>query len=182
MNKQEIEKQLKELIETKHKELNLGKDYTAQFSKIRDFEGNAVGQIGEDFFKHILSKRTKIIDDGIIHTEYDVKTESGIYFEIKTARKGTTNNTFQFNGINPKYNYNYLICIGICEDKALFKMFGKDEIQYVHKERKHFVIQGDFKKQLVMMNPNNENNLKLTCSLKELYSIEQLIDELDAVL
>ena len=61
-------------------------------------------------------------------------------------------------------------------------MFAKDEIQYVHKERKHFVIQGDFKKQLVMMNPNNENNLKLTCSLKELYSIEQLIDELDAVL
>ena len=61
MNKEEIEKQLKELIETKHKELNLGKDYTEQFSKIRDFEGNAVGQIGEDFFKHILSKRTKII-------------------------------------------------------------------------------------------------------------------------
>lgn len=40
-----------EIIEQKHRELNLGKDYNLKFSKIRDFEGNAIGQIGEEYIK-----------------------------------------------------------------------------------------------------------------------------------
>lgn len=133
-------------MKKKHEELNLGKDYSQIFSKIRDFEGNAIGQIGEEYVKLIISEITEIEEDGIIHNEYDVLTKSGIYFEVKTARKGRTNNTFQFNGINPRYNYDYLICLGICEDKVLYRIFLKSEIQYIHKERKHFIVQGDYKK------------------------------------
>jgi hypothetical protein len=133
-------------LKKKHEELNLGKDYSQIFSKIRDFEGNAIGQIGEEYVKLIISEITEIEEDGIIHNEYDVLTKSGIYFEVKTARKGRTNNTFQFNGINPRYNYDYLICLGICEDKVLYRIFLKSEIQYIHKERKHFIVQGDYKK------------------------------------
>ena len=162
----------------KHEELNLGKDYVNKFSKIRDFEGNAIGQIGEEYLKYIVAYLTDIIDDGIIHNEYDILTKSGIYFEVKTARKGRKNNTFQFNGINPNYNYNYLICFGICENKLLYRMFKKAEIQYQHKDRNHYITQGTYKRQLVQMNPNNLVNLKLTINLADLFEIENLIVEL----
>lgn len=165
-----------DIIEKKHKELNLGKDYSKKFSKIKDFEANAIGQIGEIFIKKIVSSITPIIDDGDIHDEYDILTESGIYLEVKTARKGRKNDTFQFNGINPSYNYNYLICIGITEDQLLYRIFLKSEIEYIHKDKKHYVIQGNFKKQLVKMNPNNLVNLKLTINKKDLNSISSLID------
>ncbi len=173
-----LDKKFIEIIERKHKELNLGKDYKAKFSLIRDFEGNAIGQIGEEYIKWILSTITEIIDDGIIHNEYDIKTKSGKLIEVKTARKGRSNNTFQFNGLNPRYNYDYLICLGICEDKLLYRIFAKSEIQYLHKERSHFIIQGDYKRQLVQMNPDNHVNLKLTISLNDLYDISNLIEEL----
>ncbi|TAG86933.1 MAG: restriction endonuclease, partial [Bacteroidetes bacterium] len=124
----DLEKEFLEIIEKKHQELNLGKNYNEIFSKIRDFEGNAIGQIGEEYIKLIISQITEIEDDGIIHSEYDVLTKTGLYFEVKTARKGRTNNTFQFNGINPKYNYDYMICLGVCEDKLLYRIFLKSEI------------------------------------------------------
>lgn len=38
-----LEQKFIEIIERKHRELNLGKDYSQKFSKIRDFEGNAIG-------------------------------------------------------------------------------------------------------------------------------------------
>ena len=103
-----LELRLSDIIERKHKELNLGKDYSKKFSKIKDFEGNAIGQIGEEFVKYIISNITDIEDDGIIHNEYDIRTKTGLTFEVKTARKGRSNDTFQFNGINPNYNYNYM--------------------------------------------------------------------------
>lgn len=178
----DLEKKFAEIIERKHKELNLGKDYNKKFSKIKDFEANAIGQIGEEFVKEILSSITKIVDDGIIHNEYDIVTTSGVLFELKTARKGRTNNTFQFNGINPNYNYDYLICIGVCEDKILYRIFLKSEIQYIHKERKHYVIQGDYERQLVKMNPNNLVNYKLTINEKDLYEIPEILNELKNIL
>ena len=42
-----LEDKFLEIIERKHKELNLGKNYNEKFSKVRDFEANAIGQIGE---------------------------------------------------------------------------------------------------------------------------------------
>jgi len=92
-----LEQKFIEIIERKHRELNLDKDYSQKFSKIRDFEGNAIGQIGEEYIKMIVSEITEIVDDGVIHNEYDILTKSGKYIEVKTARKGRTNNTFQFN-------------------------------------------------------------------------------------
>ncbi len=162
-----LEQKFIEIIERKHNELNLGKDYSQKFSKIRDFEGNAIGQIGEEYIKLIVAEITEIEDDGVIHNEYDVLTKSGKYIEVKTARKGRTNNTFQFNGINPRYNYDYMICIGVCEDKLLYRIFLKSEIQYIHKERNHFIIQGEYRRQLVQMNPDNHVNLKLTINLND---------------
>ncbi len=68
--------------------MNLGQDYNAIFSKIRDFEANAIGQIGEEFLKSVLNAIDGVINDGIIHDEYDIMTKSGVSFEVKTARKG----------------------------------------------------------------------------------------------
>jgi len=178
----DLEKTLLDIIERKHEELNLGRDYNAKFSKIRDFEGNAIGQIGEEFAKHIIGELTGIIDDGIIHNEYDIKTANGILFEVKTARKGRETNTFQFNGINPNYNYNYLLCIGICEDSIHFRIFEKKEITYIHKDRKFYIKQDDFSKQLVQMNPQNQVNYKLTLNLKELFDICFLTEKLSLLI
>lgn len=48
----------------------------------------------------------------VIHDEYDILS-NGIKIEIKTARKGLKNNSLQFNGINPAYNNDYIIVIGL---------------------------------------------------------------------
>jgi hypothetical protein len=178
----DLEKTFLEIIERKHRELNLGQDYMYKFSKVKDFEGNAIGQIGEEYFKAIVSRITQIIDDGVIHNEYDILTVSGIYFEVKTARKGRSNNTFQFNGINPSYNYHYLICLGVCEEKLLYRIFKKNEIEYKHRDRKHYIVQGDFQRQLVQMNPNNLVNLKLTLNITDLFDIQNLIRDLQEML
>ncbi|MCL2131212.1 MAG: hypothetical protein FWH36_01965, partial [Lentimicrobiaceae bacterium] len=169
-------------IEQKYEELNLGRDYNSKFSKIRDFEANAIGQIGEAFAKKIICEFTEIVDDGIIHNEFDIQTKNGIFFEIKTARKGRNNNTFQFNGINPNYNYNYLLCIGICEDSIHFRIFEKKDVSYVHKERKFYINQIGFSRQLVQMNPQNQVNYKLTLNLRELFDIELISEQLASIL
>ncbi len=43
----DLEQTFLKIIEKKHEELNLGQDYNDIFSKIRVFEANAIGQIGE---------------------------------------------------------------------------------------------------------------------------------------
>ena len=177
-----LEKIFKDIIEKKHNELNLGRNYNQVFSKVKDFEGNAIGQIGETFLKLIISGITKIKIEGTIHNEYDIITESGKKIEVKTARKGSKNNTFQFNGINPKYNYDFIICLGICEDKLLYRIFSKTESKYIHNDRKEYIVQGDFKRQLVQMNPDNHVNFKLTISLSDLHTIDTLIAELTTLL
>jgi hypothetical protein len=178
----DLETKLQTIIERKHAELNLGRNYNAKFSKIRDFEANAIGQIGEEFIRGIIKEFTEIIDDGIIHNEYDIKTNKGILLEVKTARKGRSNDTFQFNGINPNYNYYYLLCVGICEDSIHFRIFAKKDVSYIHKERKFYIIQDNFKKQLVQMNPQNQVNYKLTLNLKELFDISIIAEKLSLIL
>ncbi len=63
-----------------------------------------------------------------------------------------------------------------------YRVFKKDEINYIHKERKYLMKQNEFKKQLVPMNPDNQVNDKLTLNLKELKEITNLIKELKRVL
>ncbi|WP_341533589.1 type II restriction endonuclease [Helicobacter pylori] len=64
----------------------------------------------------------------------------------------------------------------------LYRVFKKDEINYIHKERKCFMKQNEFKKQLVPMNPDNQVNYKLTLHIKELEEITNLIKELERIL
>jgi hypothetical protein len=131
----ELEDKLQEIIKCKYLNVRLGKNPDAKFAKVIDLEGNAVGQIGEEYAKFLINKFTEIVDDGVIHDEYDIQTKNGMLFEVKTARKGSKNNTFQFNGINPRYNYDYLFCLGICEDTIVFRIFEKKEISYHQRGR-----------------------------------------------
>jgi hypothetical protein len=52
----DLENRLQGIIERKYEELNLGRNYNAKFSKIRIFEANTIGQIGEEFAKAIEYK------------------------------------------------------------------------------------------------------------------------------
>ncbi len=165
------------VIEEKYNELEKYNKKNDLFWQLEEFEGNAVGQIGEEFIKRIF-KNTNIPFNStkkIIRDEYDM-ISSGKKIEIKTARKGRKNNTFQFNGINPRYNYNYLIFVGITKNEVLYKIINKDKIKYVHKERKHFVNLKNNKKQLVKMNPNNEVNFKLTLNIKDMINAEDNLE------
>lgn len=171
-----MEDLIESIINDKYYELNLDKIDEGRFSKIRLFEGNAVGQIGENFIKSVMADYGTVMNDGITHDEYDVLMDNGIKFEVKTARKGS-NNSFQFNGINPNYNYDFLICIGICPERVVYRIFKKEEIVYVHNrgDRGYRMIQGsDFNKKLSPMNPNNQVNHKLTLSLNQMFNINEL--------
>ena len=117
-----------------------------------------------------------------IHDEYDICTEGGKTIEVKTSRKGRTTNTFQFNGINPTYTYDFLLCIGICEDKVLYRIFNKSSVKRIHAERKWFITEDNFKRQLVQMNPDNMVSYNLTLNIKDLYSIDNLPAELQKLL
>jgi hypothetical protein len=99
--------------------------------------------------------------------------KNGIKIEVKTARKGKNNDTFQFNGINPRYTPDFIIFIGI---------LSKIKISYRHKGRKFMVDLETKEKQLVKMNPNNEVNFKLTLNKKELKDINNLENELNNML
>ncbi|NQX84219.1 MAG: restriction endonuclease [Mycoplasmataceae bacterium] len=153
---------------------NINKD--SKFWKINFLEANAVGQIGESFFKELFSINNIKIKDTkeIIHDEYDILIEkSNLKIDIKTARKGKTNNTFQFNGIDPNYNYDYIICFGITDDEFYIKIIDKkNEIKYDHSKRSYYYYgeNSSYEKpiKLVNMNPNNMNNKKLTLSTKKM--------------
>ncbi len=146
------------------------------------FEGNAIGQIGESFVKRVFHENNIPIKDEnkeIIHDEYDI-ISNGKKIEIKTARKGMKNNTFQFNGINPIYNHNYIILIGLTTDKIYYKIIsGKS--YYDHKKKSQYLdVNGKLKK-LVAMNPGNSVNYKLTLNLRDLIEINYFVDELKQI-
>ena len=157
----DLEDIFKKIVEDKYYQLNLDKPNEDKFSKIKFFEANAVGAIGEEFIKTVMSRFGSVKNDGTIHDEYDIQMDNNIKLEVKTARKGN-NDTFQFNGINPAYNYDYLICIGVCPNKILYRIFRKNNIQYIHNkdDRGYRMIQKNFNKEinkkLVSMNPGNQ--------------------------
>lgn len=163
---------LKNLIEEKYNEIAHFKQ-SGIFEKINDFEANAVGQVGEKFVKMVFENLGIEMQDfgEVIHDEFDICLKDGTKIEIKTARKGLKNNTFQFNGINPNYNCKYIICIGLSAKAAFFKIVSGEKI-YNHKTRKFYLNVGGKQKQIVAMNPHNLANFKLTLSLKDLEPIE----------
>ncbi|WP_322900484.1 hypothetical protein [Mycoplasmopsis felis] len=176
------------IIEEKYKELKLDKkDINNIFWKIVEFEGNAIGLIGEKFIRELFNYygiKILINNNKTIHNEYDVIVDTGkkLYLEIKTARQGRKNPTFQFNGINPNYNYDYLICIGITQSEILYKIISKhNDFVYIHDKtnRGHWVkIDDENQKKLVSMNPNNNVNYKLTLNITSMKSISNFKDEI----
>lgn len=90
----DLEQTFLKIIEKKHKELNLGQDYNAIFSKIRDFEANAIGQIGEEFLKSALNAIDEVINDGIIHDEYDIMTKAVYPLKSKQRKKAELTTLF----------------------------------------------------------------------------------------
>ena len=178
MNLNEI---LKDLIEEKYNELAKFKE-NGIFEKINEFEGNAVGQIGEKFVKIVFEKLgIKMQEFGeVIHDEFDICLMDGTKIEIKTARKGLKNDSFQFNGINPNYNCKYIICVGLSAKAAFFKIVSGEKI-YNHKTRKFYLNVDGKPKQIVAMNPQNQANYKLTLTLKELEKIENFESKLKEI-
>ncbi|WP_297193081.1 restriction endonuclease [uncultured Campylobacter sp.] len=178
-----IENILLELIDEKYNELKNKQD-RGIFEKILLFEANAVGQIGEKFVKEVfkfLNIPFEDFDKDVIHDEFDMISNSK-KIEIKTARKGINRDTFQFNGINPKYNYDYIILIAISTKSLHYYIINKSkDYIYNHKLKKDFMIINNKEKQLVSMNPGNQVNLKLTLNLKELKDISNFTNDLKEI-
>lgn len=172
---------LLQTIEDKYNEL-LALKQGGIFEKINDFEGNAIGQIGEKFVKKVfLALNLQMQEFGeVIHDEFDICLNNGTRIEIKTARKGLKNNSFQFNGINPNYNCDYIICIGLSTEAAFFKIISGEKI-YNHQTRKFYLRIDDKLKQIVAMNPHNQANFKLTLNLKDLEKIENFECKLEEI-
>ncbi len=135
----QIDKILLKIINEKYEELKALKSQNGIFEKINHFEGNAIGQIGEEFVKSVFKEcGIKMQDLGkAIHDEFDILLNNGTKIEIKTARQGLKNKTFQFNGINPHYNVKFIICIGLSAQNAYFKIVDGAKI-YDHKSRKFY--------------------------------------------
>lgn len=166
------------IIENKYNEIESLQNEKGKFFKIKYFEGNAIGQIGEEFVKEIFRKNKISFEDNgkIIHDEYDILSGNK-KIEIKTARKGKNNNSFQFNGLNPSYNVDTLILIGLTV-KQIYYLIINDNIIYNHKNRKYYMKVNNKEKQIVAMNPNNQVNYKLTLNLSDLKPIDTLEKEL----
>lgn len=176
---------MREIIDKKYEELNYDKrNKNNIFWKIREFEANAIGQIGEEFVREIFKKFNLKFDETKknIHDEYDILLKNGIKIEVKTARKGKNNDTFQFNGINPRYTPDFIVFVGILENDLIYRILSKSKVSYRHKGRKFMVDLETTEKQLVKMNPNNEVNFKLTLNKKELKDINSLENELNNIL
>ena len=172
MNRTDICRVLLKIITNKYN--NLRKNRTkGLFEKILDFEGNAVGQVGEEFVKEIFEKFKINVNTGVnetIHDEYDILLTNGKKVEIKTARKGRESNTYQFNGLNPFYNYDYIILIGISSTDVKYLLI-KGKVKYNHKDRKHYLEINNKNKNLTKMNPNDDKNLKFTLKDNDLKDI-----------
>ena len=175
MGSAEIDRILINIIDTKYKELELYKMNNGLFSKIRYFEANAIGQIGEQFVKQIFKLcKIPIVSqiDRTIHDEYDILLKSGAKVEVKTARLGK-HNTYQFNGLNPLYNYNYIILIGISTIDVKYLII-EGKVLYNHKRKKPYLVILGKEKNLVSMNPGDDKNLKLTLNDKVLKDINSI--------
>lgn len=177
-----LNKLLAKIIESKYKELGSTQPDKGIFRKIRFFEGNAIGQIGEKFVKQVFIQEKFPLDDtrDVVHDEYDILSK-GRKIEIKTARKGAKNNSFQFNGINPQYNHDYIILLGITTNSVHYNIIS-EPVFYNHRLRGHFLRVNGEDRHLTKMNPDNSVNYKLTLQLSQLKPISSFVQELHSLL
>ena len=179
VNNIDINDIMEDIINEKFEELNSIEEQNDRFVKIKTFEGNAIGQIGENFVKKVFASYQIPMEDlgkNVVHDEYDLISNNK-KIEIKTARKGIKNDTFQFNGINPIYNHDYIFLIGLTTNHLYYKILNGRSI-YDHTQRKHYLMVNGKKRQLVSMNPGNSVNYKLTLSLSDLNDISCFVNEL----
>ena len=179
LNNIDVNNIMENIINEKYQELNSVEEENHRFVKIKTFEGNAIGQIGESFVKKVfMSYNIPMQDLGreVVHDEYDL-ISNGKKIEIKTARKGFNNDSFQFNGINPIYNHDYIFLIGLTTNHLYYKIIDGHSI-YDHATRKHYLMVNGNRKQLVSMNPGNSVNYKLTLRLNDLEDISNFVAEL----
>lgn len=192
---------MQDIIKDKYNELKPDKKDDRIFSKIHSFEANAIGQIGENFIKKILTKNGITFKDNTkTHNEYDINVISDwneqkkveVHVEIKTARLGVRD-TFQFNGINPDYSYDILMLIGIDDDSIYFRYFKKEDIKFIGFKKKVrgskvaktkiYEIEVDKNKKiaLVAMNPFGDVNYKLTLGKERMFNIEYINNCLEEI-
>lgn len=190
ISENEINTIFQNIIESKKREIELTKESDKNFNlfwQINTFEANAVGQVGEEFIKTLLKEAGIINHDTIssrktIHDEYDIKI-GNVKIEIKTARKGQ-HNTFQFNGFNPKYNWNLAICIGITDKELCYLILEKTNLfsKYEHSKRENtwwIKLKSETTKKLVCMNPKNDTNYKITLKFeKDMNKISEFLEEI----
>jgi len=165
------------LIDIKYDEI---KSNEGKFAKIKNLQSNYVGQIGEEYVKQILHHISNYEWQPTLHGEYDILLKSGIKIEVKTATKGCKVDSFQFNSINPSYNFDFLVCVGICDDKVMFRIFKKSEIKTIDTDGiiSYYIEQDNLRKKISAMNPGNEVSHKLTLSTKQLHNYSTFIEEL----
>ena len=84
------------------------------------------GAIGEEFIRRYLAQHGIDTSNGNRTSRTDFRIES-LRFEVKTASLGA-NGTFQFNHVRLDRMYAYLLCLGICPDRAVFNMWRKGEV------------------------------------------------------
>lgn len=163
------------IIDRKYNEVIAQNTETGPFDKIKHFEGNAVGQIGEEFVKTVFYECGININNrgNVIHDEFDILLNN-TKIEIKTARKGK-NDTFQFNGINPRYNADFIILIGISPNNIYSKVLDKSWCHYDHPTRSYYFTINGRDKKLVQMNPGNDVNYKLTMNVLSMDGADELV-------
>jgi hypothetical protein len=85
------------------------------------------GEIGEEFVRRFVIDAGIDVQKGGGRTAKVDMLIANHGFEVKTASQGA-NGTFQFNHIRLDRNYAYLLCLGICPDQIVFRMWGKGEV------------------------------------------------------
>ena len=84
------------------------------------------GEIGEEFIRRYLENHEILAKRGTRVSRIDCKV-GDIRFEVKTASLGA-NGTFQFNHVRLDRNYKYLLCLGICPNQVVFRMWRKGAV------------------------------------------------------
>ena len=118
------------------------------------------GQIGESFVRQYVERSQIQVSSDSRVSPVDLVI-AGWRFEIKTASLGA-NGTFQFNHFRLDRAYHYLLCLGICPDKIVFRAW-----------RKGVVSEGGAGA-LVRMAEGQSTTHKITKRLSDMNPIEDL--------
>ena len=162
-------------IQSKNNQIFAGKWNTGPYNEAKTISGTDIGDVGEKFIRDLFVEYGYIASQSG-HDEYDIllksKNENEIKIEIKTAKEGRQNETYQFDGVDPRHNAKFTILLGIANDNLYFNYFKDTDKRWDHSIRSWFVDNIEKttgSKKLVRMSPNNEFSLKLTLSRSSLF-------------